>query len=499
MRAVALLTLALTAGPPDRLTAQTIDTVIVWNANVFDGADDGPGFLPRLANALHIRTRQAVIRRTILLGPGDPYDSARVAESERALRALDVFRFVQVDTVRLGAGGPLALRVITADGWSSKPQASYSTAGGDETWNVAFVEQNFLGTASAVAVSYGRDPDRRRLDLQYVNPHFLTRHALLVGRYGDLSDGTRGNWLFGRPFYQTAARRSLTTYGESARERVLVFRDGVLDTTLERRALRVGVLGGIAPVATSRHYVRLLGGAEWRREDFAAETTTAFPRSTFVAGRLAIEVGHVRFRVLDHFNATGRREDANLSQVLRLGGVVEHGVGYEVRGQGSAVWKRGFAVLRAEANGLDSTRARGRLTLVSQDVRGQTLIAHAEGGALHRPKPGREIDLWVEQRGPRLFGAHVFTGTRMGWLALEDRIPLADDIWGLLSVGVAPFVEYGGAWYAGEPARLATNAGLSLRFGPTRSTRGEAGELAVGYRFGLEEGWAMTLRKAVVF
>jgi hypothetical protein len=480
---------------------QTVDTVVVDNRNIFDHANDGPGFVAKLANALHFRTRASVIRRSLLLSPGDPYDSARVAESERALRALGVFRFVRVDTTRLGAS--LALRVRTADGWSSKPQANYSTAGGDQTWALAFVEENFLGTASELGVSYSRTPDRRRLDLQYLNPHFLARRATLLLRYGHLSDGTKGAWQVGVPFFQTAARYSLVTYGESARERVLQFRDGAVADSQQHRVLRIGVTGGVALHATSRDYARLWLGAEGRRENFAPATTAPFPRSTFTTGRVGVEIGHVRFRVLEQFNSYARREDVDLSQALYLGSVVESGMGYEIRGQVSAVWRGGFAHLYGEATGLDSTRTRGRLTIVSQNLPRQTLIAHVEGGALHRSKPGAEFDLWVDQRGPRLFGAHDFTGTRMTWLAFEDRIVVAADLWGMVGLGLAPFVDYGGAWYADEATRLGGDAGLALRFGPTRAVRGDAGELAVGYRFGsavgIKRGWALALRRGFRF
>lgn len=495
MTTLGLLALLVSAAP------QTIDTIVVDNRNVFDQANDGPGFVARLANALHIRTRASVIRRSLLVAPGQLYDSARVAESERALRALGVFRYVRVDTTRLGAGeeGPLALKVVTADGWSSKPQANYSTAGGDQTWEVGFIEENFLGTASQLAVSYGQTPDRRRLDFQYLNPHFFVPRANLLLRYGDFSDGRKGAWQVGVPFYQTAARGALLTYGESGRERVLTFRDGVQVADSQRRVLRVGVTGGVALHATTRDFVRLWLGAEWRREDFALATTAPFPRSTFVSGRLAIDIGHVRFRVLEHVNSYARREDVDVSQWLRLGSIVESGVGYEIRGQVSAVWRGGFALLHAEAMGLDSTRTRARLTVVSQNLPRQTMIAHVEGGALRRTKAGSEFDLWFDQRGPRLYGAHAFTGTRMTWLVFEDRILVVDDLWGMVGLGIAPFVDYGGAWYADEPARLGGDAGLALRFGPTRAVHGDAGELAVGYRFGIGTGWAIALRKGFSF
>src|SRR5437879_6816234 len=95
-----------------------------------------------------------------------------------------------------------------------------------------------------------------------------------------------------------------------------------------------------------------------------------------------------------------------------------------------------------------------------------------------------EFDLWVTQNGPRVFGIHEFSGTHMAWLALEDRVLVADNLWGLMGVGVAPFLDYGGAWYSDEPARLGGAVGGSLRVGATRAGRGGVGGVAVGYRFG---------------
>jgi hypothetical protein len=489
-----------TAQPPTRLTAQTIDTLIILNGNVFTVDDGAPPFVARLANGLHMKTRQWVIRRRVLLRPGDVYDPALAEESERVLRGLGVFRDVRVDTVRVAANR-LALRVRTADGWSSQPQASYTTAGGDEVWEVGFVERNFIGTATEVAIGYGKTPDRRRLEFSFVNPHFFSRRALVMLRHGDYSDGRRTAWQFGMPFTETSARRSVVTYGESVRERVLRFRDGALADSSRHRVLRVGLTGGVAPHATPREYVRLWAGAEWRRENFAPTDSSPFPYSTFTTVRAGVDYGRVRFRVLEQFNSYSRREDVDLSPGLRLGIVVQSGVGYEAQGQVAAVWKRGFAVLRAAANGLDSTRTKAQLTIVSQNVPRHTFIGHIEAGALHRPKPGAEYDLWLEQRGPRLFGVHDFTGTRMFWLVLEDRILLADDIVGLIGAGIAPFFDYGGAWYSDQRARLGGDAGVALRFGPTRAVRGEAAEIAVGYRFGqgAERGWGVTFRKGVVF
>src|SRR5204862_6490176 len=166
------------------------------------------------------------------------------------------------------------------------------------------------------------------------------------------------------------------------------------------------------------------------------------------------------------------------------------GVGPELSAQLAAPWRRGFAVVRAASNGVltagapDSGRVAGAFTVASQNLPRQTLILHVEGAQLRRSKPGGEFDLWVTQNGPRVFGIHEFTGTHMAWLALEDRVLVADNLWGLMGVGVAPFLDYGGAWYSEEPARLGGGGGGSLRRGPGRAGGGGGCGVAAGARRG---------------
>jgi len=525
-RTTAVTAALLTGGARVSLSAQTpapaIDTIIVVNRNVFDLQDpDAPGFLARLANRLHVPTRTGVIRRTLLLNPGDRYDSARVAESERALRGLHVFSRVRFDTTRLD--GRLALRVATTDGWSTKPQLGYSSSGGSVSWLVGLVEDNLLGTATSLTAVYNDTPDRSIFSLGYVNPYFFARRARLSAEYKGKSDGRRGQWLAGVPFYETAAPRALLTDGQAASERILRFRNGSPLDTLERRGLRVGVTTGLAVHATTRGYTRLWLAGAWRRDNFAREDSTrsptfVFPDSAFGTVGAGIDLGHVRFQVLERFNSYARREDVDLSQLFHLGlwaaprawgyGPASAGVGVELRGQLSALWPGGFVVLRAGANGVftagvpDSGRVSGGLTVASQNLPKQTLVLHLEGAGLRRPSAGEEFDLLTSQSGPRVFAIHQFTGTRMVWLAVEDRVLLADELWGIAGVGVAPFFDYGGAWYAGDPSRVGSDVGLALRFGPTRAVRGDVAEFAVGYRFG--EGfsgsrWGFAIRKGVTY
>jgi hypothetical protein len=378
------------------------------------------------------------------------------------------------------------------------------------------VEENFLGLATTFVGLYRKTPDRRELDLQYISPHFIARRATLALQLLDRSDGHRITWRYGVPFYQTSARRSFVTDGLTADERVLVFRDGVLDTALARQALRFGVTAGVALQATSRSYRRLWLNAEWRREDYGAQGAV-LPYTTFAAVGAGVDLGRVRYRILRQFNTYARREDVNVSRSLRLGVWVapsawgygaRGGLGPEVRAQAAVVWPRGFAAVRASGNGiytgagLDSGRVRASVTVADQNLPRQTWILHVEGAAAESPRPGGEFDLWEERAGPRLFPAHAQTGWRMVWATLEDRVLVAADVMGLMGIGLAPFLDVGAAWYPDQDARWGGNVGVALRLGPTRAARADANEIAFGYRFGdaLRGGrWALAIRKGYAF
>jgi hypothetical protein len=530
--AVAALAAALLGVWP--AAAQTIDSIVVLNDDVFardEEMDPSAGFMARFANALHIRTTAGTIRRTLLVKQGEAFDSARVIESARALRRLGVFRQVTIDTAWVNQR--LYLLVQTADGWSTRPEVNFSTAGGDETWQVGVSEQNFLGTATEVSVGYRHTPDRNAFEVLYRTPHFVVPRAVFLARYSNYSDGERGGWRLGLPFAQTAARVSLETSGEAGRLRVLQFREALLDTMLQHRILRVNVRGGVALRATSRNYTRAWAGLTWRREDFADTGAVAVPRSTFGTAGAGIEVGHTRIRVVQHFNSYSRREDLDLSQVARFGAWVtptawgypsgRAGVGPEASFQASTVWRGGFVVVRAgghgvfAGSGLDSGRVAGSITVGSQNLRGHTLVLHTELAAAHNPAPGDEYDFWLDRRsGPRLFGAHAFTGTRLVWLTVEDRILIDGNFYGLIGVGVAPFLDWGGIWYPGDGTRTGGNVGLALRIGPTRAINGDPAEIAIGLRFGAgittgcsetpaatlprcEGPWALTIRRGIRF
>jgi outer membrane translocation and assembly module TamA len=69
-----------------------------------------------------------------------------------------------------------------------------------------------------------------------------------------------------------------------------------------------------------------------------------------------------------------------------------------------------------------------------------------------------------------------------------------DDFLGQLGLGVAGFVDHGGAWYSGQPRRSGWDAGVGLRLGASRF------DLARRFANDAQKaGWVVTVGKGFVF
>jgi len=80
-----------------------------------------------------------------------------------------------------------------------------------------------------------------------------------------------------------------------------------------------------------------------------------------------------------------------------------------------------------------------------------------------------------------------------------------DDILNLVGGGFAAFVDYGGAWYAGQDSRYGGNAGVSMFFGSPLGSLAQIVHLSGGYRFGGgiqntdSSRWAVSLGSGIIF
>jgi hemolysin activation/secretion protein len=134
-------------------------------------------------------------------------------------------------------------------------------------------------------------------------------------------------------------------------------------------------------------------------------------------------------------------------------------------------------------------------------MRGHVVVLHGETGWIEGPLPGAEFDLGLGT-GPRAFGSHAFTGDRSVFATAEYRVTVTEDFLGLVGLGVAGFVDHGGAWYAGSRRRLGWDAGVGLRLGASRASDTEALRFDLARRFANDAegaGWVVTVGKGFAF
>jgi len=492
----------------------TIQAIELQRRDIFDPEERS--WYAKIANALHIQTRAHTIHRELLFRPGEPYDSALVAESERNLRALGVFRRVRIDSVRTDSG--LVMKVLTKDGWSTKADWRFRSAGGDVEFTIGMVEDNLLGTASAAAVRYRKTTDRSSVALGFRQPRLFAGTVGFAAAYENRSDGELAAAIVEQPFYSLTSQSGYRLEGETQDIRVLRFYEGAEEArdTLTRRYSLVRASAAWALRASSEGYLRLGVQAQVRRDDSRFESLEGdFSRTVTGAFGPYVVWNQARFLVTHGVAGFAREEDVDLGVTVRAGALLApKPFGYDRTGVAPLVAARagarlpgGFGYLEALAGGLytsaglDSGAVQLAGTAVLKPVRGHVAVLHLEGGWIENPLPGAEFDLGLGT-GPRAFGSHAFTGDRTVFATAEYRVTVAEDFLGLIGLGVAGFVDHGGAWYAGSRRRLGWDAGVGIRLGASRSSDTEALRFDLARRFANDvqaAGWVVTVGKGFVF
>ncbi len=467
--------------PADSITRSRLQRVVIVRHDIYDSAD-ARGWYRNLLNNVHVRTRQRVVERELLLHSGDRLDSAKAAETGRNLRRLQVFRDVEVDTSSDGS----TMRVITRDGWTTQPYAGYRSTGNQKLLTIGLLETNFLGLAATLDARYSQDPDRSSARLAFGAPR-LFRNRISTGVfYNRFSDGSSVGAAVEQPFFSLSSRNAVRAGWVTFQGRVLRFRDGVprAADSLDRRFTLGNVGVAHALRASPRGYVRVGLDAQIRRDDFVPRRATpvVIPRSITGAATPYLEFSKADYLLTRNYRALGQPEDVNLSSTIRLGlAVAPRAFGYDRDGVGPVLSAltgvripHGFVQLAARVTGLasggviDSGTANLSAIVALQPTPRQLLVGFTGMGWERNPYPGEEFDLGLS-RGPRAFQLHAFTGDRQRYSMLEYRYTVLPNILSSFALAVAGFAETGGAWYDGSRKRTGSDAGVGVRFAPLRT------------------------------
>lgn len=487
---------AVSQTAPVRDTAPQIRGIEIRRYDIF-APSEATNFPTRAANALHFTTQARVIRRELLFRAGEPYDSAGVAETARNLRYLGIFRLVAIDTVRTDSG--LVVRVTTGDGWSTRPLFNIQSTGGSFTPTVGIEELNFLGTATLASIRYRNDPDRSTITTVFRQPRLFAGRVGLSFLYAHLSDGDIGQAQLSKPFFSLSGRSSWQIGGDVRDHRVLRFFDGAPEAreTLRHRAALGYAAAAWALRAGTRGYLRVGVSGQVRRENFAADARAdTIGRTVTGAAGPFINWRRARFLVSRGLQGFAREEDIDVSTSVGFGlTVAPRAFGYDDDGiapfltlqtgfgrAGAFAQLTGTAEGRYTAAGLDSGSVHLAGTAYFQPGPRHLAVIHGSVGWMERPAPGAEFDLGGTRGGPRGFRQHFFTGDRAFFTSAEYRYTITNDFLKLTAIGLAGWMDYGGAWYGGTPRRARGSVGAGLRFGPTRATDTRASRVDVACR-----------------
>lgn len=472
--------------------APLIGEIEIERKEIFDPArEDEDHWIFRLANTLHIATREAVIRQELLFAPGDPLDPELLAQTERNLRAFSFLRNARV-THSQTSEGTAKVKVETWDSWSTELQVGFATAGDVGTWVIGVAEKNLLGRGKHLEVARRSDIDRDSGTILYRDPRIAGSRLSTEAMVSDLSDGRLAAFRLSRPFYSTLTPWAFF-FGVNGFDRLdPLYDDGEKVTELRhvRRGGEFELARALSRSSTSAVRFHL---AYRRWEDEVARDLRSFG---------VIEVGlslrRHRFLKLTHVNAFENPEDFNLGrEAAAFFGVSTEALGGE---PANAVFvlleeRRGFQ-LGSERFVLARLGWRAR----HRHRRVENSLAVAQADYYHKVSPrqliaasaqfryGARLDPEIQlslgaDTGLRGYPVRQFTGNRSLLLTAEHRWFVADEIARLISIGLAGFVDAGYVWPEGESVALGdlrADLGIGLLIGRNRfsSRRGMRLDLA---------------------
>jgi Omp85 superfamily domain len=179
-----------------------IGKIEIYIIQVFDLSTPGNNnWLYRLADRLHVPTRQAAVRAQLLFHPGDLYSRRILEETARNIRQNS--NFLREPVIRPIAyhQGVVDIQVITHDVWTLQPGVNFSRTGGVNAFGFQVSDANFLGTGKYVSVGHSEDVDRRSTYMDWSDPNVAGTRWMDSAQFQANSDGTAWGVGASYPFF----------------------------------------------------------------------------------------------------------------------------------------------------------------------------------------------------------------------------------------------------------------------------------------------------------
>lgn len=171
--------LAAQDGAPGACPDGVISQIFVDNNSVFVVGDPELdarfNWAYRLANRMHVRTREGVIRRELLFREGSCYRPELLEDSERILRAAPFIADADVFAVPQGDGSHHVI-VETRDEWSTRLEPQFQSGGEVALTGVELREDNLFGRGQRVSAYIKESQGERVYGAEVATTQLLGSH-----------------------------------------------------------------------------------------------------------------------------------------------------------------------------------------------------------------------------------------------------------------------------------------------------------------------------------
>jgi outer membrane protein assembly factor BamA len=474
----------------DRYQGRIIRRIDIVRKNVFDDQIERSDlFIYRWANALHVITREGVIRRELLFSAGDSLDAERVLESQRNIRLTELIEDVDVEAIPVGDDS-VDLRIVSSDLWTTKLSPMFETGGGNSKIGLLFAEKNFLGGGRLIETTAQAGTDQDGFSILYRDRRVGgSRIAAGVG-YSDFTYERQYSAQIDKPRYALSVHSRFnagyahdegTTRLFDAGEEYFRYRYNRDDVHAEA-AYTFGTRSSIDLVAAYDY-----AGSVYRRDAADTSLSHAIPSDEVLSyPSLGVGVAYSRYGVERYLDEAGTPEDLTYGATVRvMTGRSSKRLGADYGGWINAVAARFLAkplprlivgasdAVSWQENGGDSRRIHHTTEGFAYIKTGgtQVLAMHGLADFAWRERPSYQLLLGGDN-GLRGYKYYRLSGDRMALANVEYRFYVPVEI---LSVrlGGAAFFDCGNVWRTGETidlSQLKSDIGIGLRLGLTKSS-----------------------------
>jgi outer membrane translocation and assembly module TamA len=471
-----------------------VDVVV---EDIFDPSNPAEGAAPyRIANTLHIETREDAVRSQLLFSESEPYSQQKIEETERLLRGRRyLFDAHVIPSCYHQNEHTVDVDVRVRDVWSLNPGFSFSRKGGENGTGLKVEDQDFMGRGELLSLGWKSDVDRNSLRLVYEDPQLLGTWWRGRVSLADNSDGGTSELSVGRPFYSLDTRWSAGTDLQFGDRRMSRYREGHVLDEFDENVNRFAISGGRSRGLQNGWTRRWLAGIRYDASDFTAspdsELVAALPEDRkLVYPWVGLEWIEDEFDTAHNRDQIGRTEDVHYGTSLRADlGLASAALGsdrnaalFALNGSTGFRFGESDSLLlgsdltgRLEPNGLRDAALQGEARYYHRQRDSALFFATARANAVVDPDLDHQLLLGGDN-GLRGYPLRYQSGTASVLFTAEERFFTKWFPFRLYQIGAAVFADAGRTWgddVAGQsPLGWLADAGVGLRIGNSRSGLG---------------------------